>query len=442
MEATLAPAGANERTRGHAPRWFLAAVLVLSFAGVATRVAMVAFVHEPSQPGFLVDYDPIFYSRQANLVADGEGFIAPYLLDAQGNGPHRPSAGHPPLLVVVLAAATKLGARSFGAHRVVVALIGAAVVPVLAFVGAELGGWRTGVIAAALAAVYPNLWLYDGLLMPEALAGLLIALALLVSVRYVRTGRRSWLIGLGVIIGLGALTRGELLLLVPLLVWPLCLARRRQPVRERLQVAVLATVVAGVVIAPWAIYNLQRFEKPVFISTAQDTTTGGANCDAVYHGSAIGAWSDQCFADILSRNLEESVAASEIRARTDHYVAGHLSRVPLVALARFGRTWDLFKQSSNVTLGELQRRPRVWSWIALAMYAVLVVLACVGGYLLRRDPALFPLLAMPVLVTLTGVLFWGNPRFRRPAELVIVVLAAVAIDAVIARGNPTPAAST
>ena len=75
------------------------------------------------------------------------------------------------------------------------------------------------------------------------------------------------------------------------------------------------------------------------------------------------------------------------------------------------------------------------------MYAVLVVLACVGGYLLRRDPALFPLLAMPVLVTLTGVLFWGNPRFRRPAELVIVVLAAVAIDAVIARGNPTPAAS-
>src|SRR5690242_17365512 len=94
VEATLAPAGASELTRGHAPRWFLAAVLVLSFAGVATRVAMVAFVHEPSQPGFLVDYDPIFYSRQANLVADGEGFIAPYLLDAQGNGPHRPSAGH------------------------------------------------------------------------------------------------------------------------------------------------------------------------------------------------------------------------------------------------------------------------------------------------------------------------------------------------------------
>jgi 4-amino-4-deoxy-L-arabinose transferase-like glycosyltransferase len=310
---------------------------------------------------------------------------------------------------------------------------------VLALLGAELGGWRTGVIAAALAAVYPNLWLYDGLLMPEALAGLLIALALLVSVRFVRTGRTSLLIWLGVIIGLGALTRGELLLLVPLLALPICLARRDRSIPERLRLAGLVTVIAALGIAPWAVYNLQRFEKPVFISTAQDTTIGGANCDAVYHGSRIGAWSDQCFADILDRNLEESVAASEIRARTAHYVAGHASRLPLVALARFGRTWDLFKQSSNVTLGELQRRPRAWSWIALALYTVLVVLACIGGYFLRRDPALLPLLAMPVLVSLTGVLFWGNPRFRRPAELVIVVLAAVAIDALAAHRQPVPA---
>ena len=32
-------------------------------------------------------------------------------------------------------------------------------------------------IAGAIAALYPNLWLYDGLLMPEALAGVLVALA-------------------------------------------------------------------------------------------------------------------------------------------------------------------------------------------------------------------------------------------------------------------------
>ena len=174
--------------------------------GVGTRLAMVGFVHQPSQPGYLVDYDPIFYSSQANLVADGHGFIAPYLLDANGNGPHRPSAGHPPLLVAVLAVATRLGARSFGRHRLVVALIGALIVPLLALLGAELGGWRTGVIAAAIAALYPNLWLYDGLLMPEALAGVLIALALLAGIRLQRSGGTSYAVWLGVIIGLAALT--------------------------------------------------------------------------------------------------------------------------------------------------------------------------------------------------------------------------------------------
>ena len=37
---------------------------------------MVMFVSEPSHPGFLVDYDPILYSQQANLVADGHGHKA------------------------------------------------------------------------------------------------------------------------------------------------------------------------------------------------------------------------------------------------------------------------------------------------------------------------------------------------------------------------------
>jgi 4-amino-4-deoxy-L-arabinose transferase-like glycosyltransferase len=426
------------RTRRY-PAWFLLALLAVTFVGVGVRIAMVVLVDEPAHAGFLVDYDPIFYSEQANLVADGHGFIAPYLLDAHGDGPHRPSAGHPPLLVVILAAATKLGARSFEAHRVVTALLGAAAVPVVALIGAEVGGFRAGIIAGALAAVYPNLWLYDGLLMPEALAGLLVAVALWLGIRYLKSGRTWLLVWLGIVVGLGALARGELLFLVVVLVLPVCLLQRDRSVGERLRLACLATLVAALVIAPWAIYNVSRFEKPVLISTAQDTTIGGANCDLAYHGARIGAWAGECFQDILDRGLEESVAASEIRSRARHYVADNLSRVPLVAIARVGRTWDVFKPADNVTLGELQRRPRAWSWIALAMYAALVALAVGGAYVLRRDPSLLVLLSMPVLVTLTGALFWGNPRFRRPAEIVLVVLAGVAIDALWSRRSKAEA---
>jgi 4-amino-4-deoxy-L-arabinose transferase-like glycosyltransferase len=426
------------RTRRY-PAWFLLALLAVTCIAAGVRIAMVVFVDEPSQPGFLVDYDPIFYSRQGNLVADGDGFIAPYLVDAEGNGPHRPSAGHPPLLVVVLAAATKIGARSFEAHRVVTALVGAAAVPLVALIGAEVAGGRAGIIAGALAAVYPNLWLYDGLLMPEALAGLLVALALWLSIRYLKSGRMWLLVWLGVVVGLGALARGELLFLVLVLVLPVCLLQREKTVGERLRLAGIATLVAALVIAPWVIYNVSRFENPVFISTAQDTTLGGANCDLAYHGARIGAWAGECFQDILDRGLEESVTANEVRSRTVDYVGDNLSRTPLVALARIGRTWDVFKPADNVTLGELQRRPRAWSWIALAMYAALLGFAAGGAYVLRRDPSLLLLLGMPVLVTLTGALFWGNPRFRRPAELVLVVLAGVAIGALLSHRGRQPA---
>ena len=113
-----------------------------------------------------------------------------------------------------------------------------------------------------------------------------------------------------------------------------------------------------------------------------------------------------------------------------------------MALARIGRTWDVFKPGDNVTLGVLQRRPRFWSWFALAMYAALVPTAIAGAFVLRRRGVpITPLAAMPVLVTVTAVLFWGDPRFRRPAEVAIVVLAAVAIDALATRfaAAPTPA---
>src|SRR5207302_10880566 len=87
-------------------------------------------------------------------------------------------------------------------------------------------GPRTGLIAAAVAAVYPVLVAADGAMMSETLYGLLIAGALYVSLRMV-DGWRTPLAAaiLGALIGLAALTRAEGLLLLALLAWPLALYR-------------------------------------------------------------------------------------------------------------------------------------------------------------------------------------------------------------------------
>jgi hypothetical protein len=46
----------------------------------------------------------------------------------------------------------------------------------------------------------------------------------------------------------------------------------------------------------------------------------------------------------------------------------------------------------------------------------------------RRHVRLLPLVAMPVLVVIVTAVFYGLPRFRLPAEITIVVLAAAALD--------------
>lgn len=430
-------------------RRFWAIVLAATALAVGVRLAYTATSTVPSEPGFLVSYDPIYYHQQAVAVAAGDGFVAPYRTDGA------PSADHPPLLVLVLAAASKLGLSSFAAHRAITALIGAAVVPLLALLARRLAGDRAGLVAAGLAAVAPVLWANDGQLMPEPLYAVLVAAALVVAHQLwdgdittllrTRWGRRprtgtdptefggvGVLLGavvLGGLIGLAGLARGEGLLLlgftvVPVARWAPGLAGWR----SRLAVVAVAGVACGVVLGPWLAYNAGRFEERVLLSSSADSAFAGANCDATYSGPGLGGWTSDCFARHSNQTLEESVFSARLRADARAYVGDHQSDLPEVAAARVGRLWGVFRTSQGVELDELQNRPRPVSWAGLVTLAALVPLAVAGGLRLRRAGRPIVLLAaMPVMVTVVAALFYGNPRFRVPADLALVVLAAVAL---------------
>ena len=70
------------------------------------------------------------------------------------------------------------------------------------------------------------------------------------------------------------------------------------------------------------------------------------------------------------------------------------------------------------------------SRIALAQFYVLAPLAIVGGIVLfRRRVTIAPFVALPIIATFAGVIAFGNTRYRSPAEIAIVGLSAVALDA-------------
>jgi len=146
-----------------------------------------------------------FYHWQANLIADGHGFAEPYKWRIE----HRlsPSAGHPPLYPLALAAVSALGGTGELAHRCAGLVFGAATIALVGLLGRRVGGERTGLLAAALCAAYPLMIAVDGALMSETLYGALIAATLLAAYRLLdRPGARRALL-LGALVGLAALTR-------------------------------------------------------------------------------------------------------------------------------------------------------------------------------------------------------------------------------------------
>src|SRR3954463_7041563 len=159
--------------------------------------------------------DALTFHLDAQHLADGHGFQRPFE-DA-------PTAEHPPLHIVVLAFVDLLGGSSTTIQRCVMGVIGTGTVVALGVLGRTVAGARTGLIAAALAAVYPLLWVIDGAIMSETEYVLLVTLVLLAAYAYLRAptvGRGALL---GALIALAALTRGEALGFMAVLVVPLIL---------------------------------------------------------------------------------------------------------------------------------------------------------------------------------------------------------------------------
>jgi len=416
-------------------RRFWRTLLGIAVVALALRVAYVAFA-KTNQP---IHGDQLFYNAEANRLGRGDGFLEPFDPEALSRGEIRegtdPAADHPPLTVIVLAPVSFVTRQALIPQRLTMAVLGTAAVIVIGLLGRQLAGDHAGWIAAGIAAVYPNLWVNDGLIMSETLATLLVALALLYAYRLMREPKLWTALLVGALCGLAALTRAELLLLVPLLAVPAALVARSIAVAQRWKLAGVGVLAAVVLIAPWVGYNLARFKEPTFLSTNDGIALLGSNCDSVYFGDGIGLTDLKC----LGRNPrgDQSVDSKIYRDRAFDYIRDHKKRAVLVAAARVGRTWSLYRPWDMVSFNKGEGREGWVTILGLIMYFPLLVAAVAGWVVLRRRrrPS-WPLLVPAVVVTIASAVTYGQTRFRVPAEPSLVVLAAVAVGAVVARDWP------
>ncbi len=176
--------------------------------------------------------DPFWYHGVANLLANGRGVVNPYeYLDL---GTLSQTADHPPLLSLYLAGWSWFGLDSVDAHRLATVLLGTLTIVVGAVAGRLIGGRRLGVVAAALLAIYPNIWRHDGTVQAETPAVLATVAVIWLAYRYLDSPSAWRLAAVSATVALGALARPELLLLALLVVVPLALRASRAADRRPL----------------------------------------------------------------------------------------------------------------------------------------------------------------------------------------------------------------
>jgi hypothetical protein len=363
-------------------------------------------------------------------------------------GVHRPGgeAAGPAITLPdgeTVAQAAVLDESAVVAHRLASGLAGAAGVLLLVLVARRLGGDRAGVAAGILGALYPMLWINDGMVLSESLYVPMVALVMLAAYRLwdAPDGVNAALFGVAV--ALAALTRAEALLLGPLIVVPIVWGRRDRFAGSGEAVGRVAIAGGACVVlcAPWLVHNLLRFEEPTFMTAGTGAVLSAGSCDVAYDGESVGYYGANCFGQYVDMGWaewpdpreEESVRDVPSREAATRYIREHLGELPRVAAFRVARMWYLYKPAQDLQLdwaveGRGETASRAGGWF----YAALVPVAIAGVVVThRRGLPISPLVAPAVVVSLTAALTFGVTRYRVPADAALVVAAGVAADAAL-----------
>lgn len=371
--------------------------------------------------------DSIYYSEWAKQLTQGR-FFREVFNDL-------PTAEHGPLTSVLMVPVSWMD-DPVAYQRLVTVICGTATIVVIGLLGRAVGGERVGIVAAVIAAAYANLWINDGLVMSESVSVLAVSAVLLSAHRVVvggHTDTRSLLV-LGVLCGLAALARSELVLFVPLLALTLVVLRPTRDaalgIGRRLAGAGVLIATAVAVLMPWVIPNLFRFERPALLSTNDGTTLLGSYCDASFFGPNKGGWTIECVFQhpTYDIDVDATVRGPRQREAAFDYARDHLGDVPKVVAARVLRTVDLYGIDTLLESDVGDERPRWAAWTGIVSWWILAPLAIAGWFLLPgRSRWLF---AIPVITVFTvAAVFYGGHRIRSTLEPSVVLCAAVAVVA-------------
>jgi hypothetical protein len=427
--------------------------VVVTGLALAARLGVVAWAAGSIPP----KADGEYYHLLAARIASGQGYTWLW-----PDGVVTPAAHYPVGYPALIAAAYLV----FGAQPVVAMVVNAILGTAGAWAAHDLLSRATSrrlALAGGIAvALHPALVPYTAALMTEGVTAALIVIAAALAARALdawagsastSASRRpaiAWFVACGLVMGAATLVRPQSLVLVPVLG---CLSARAT-LRSRISGAIVMTMVAVAVCAPWTARNCKQMERCALVSVnggwnlaiGTQTTGGGWQemavpeaCKEVFAEAA----KDECF----GRAARETIAAdpvawlsrapAKLRVTFDYFGAApwylheaNPERFPYRAKVALGAVETIASRvlllAALVAVRKLEGPRRLLREAvtgvgliacflaggAMAYVACAIAILLLGPRALVRLPAIAPITAAVLLATaLLHVVFFGAGRY-------------------------------
>ena len=369
--------------------------------------------------------DELYHDQWGQAIANGERFV---------EGPYFRA----PLYPAFLGAVYKVFGHGYVVPRVIQAVIGALSCGLLFLIGRRLFGRAVATVAGFAAAGYWILIYFDGeLLIPT----LIVFLDLLLIWLLLRAGRSAGIAvhaAAGVVLGLSAIARPNILLFAPAIVIWLLVAHRRRWKRALLCV-VCVTAGCLLVVLPITVRNYAVGDDLVLIASQ-----GGVNFyignnpesdgrTAIVPGTPGGWWEGYCATieraeTARGRKLKPSEVSDYYYGQAWEFIRtqpAEFFRLLGLKLSMFWGAWEIGNNKNIHFWGE--HFTPILRWLPLG-FCVVGPLGIVGLALCwRRRGELFPLWGFILVYMASVVAFFCNARYRVPIVPPLILLATWAV---------------
>ena len=397
--------------------WF---ILAAAAVGLAARLAfgLLYWVDKP------LTHDEREYLALARSVAAGRGFTYPPGHET-GTAQQFGRAPGYPLFLAAVGVPDQDVASTPVRVKVAQAFVGAAVVWLIGLIAGRALGSRGGIVAAAMAALYPPLvWMCAYVLSETlfSLAALGTALVLDLAMQLARThrGGGAGTVVAGLLAGTATLVRPVMLFFLPLaLLWML---RRRRPA-----LAIAFLVAALAVVLPWTARNYRVYDRFVLVASEGGVTFWTGNHPLSRGDGDLASNPELKRAELAFRRSRPGLTAEQLEPLYYRDALGSIADHPgwwLMLLARKA-FYTVVPVGASYTLHS-------WTYFtaAVASYLLLLAYAFAGVTRLWHSPQRpTALLLAAAAVLVAGLVFFPQERFRIPILDPAMIVCAAAFAA-------------